>query len=127
MQDGPLQRYRPMVFKGELTPDTAQELAEEKLQLLANRLAQYSETRLGDPLPFERRRRSAAEGSTSMAGVGRGKILRLDLFFESIHYAPKRLVHFQEFMVERMRRSIWAAKSQPIRLSNQALQDGGGN
>jgi len=68
MQDGPLQRYRPMVFKGELTPDTAQELAEEKLQLLANRLAQYSETRLGDPLPFVRRRRSAAEGSTSMAG-----------------------------------------------------------
>jgi len=70
MQDGPLQRYRPMVFKGELTPDTAQELAEEKLQLLANRLAQYSETRLGDPLPFVRRRRSAAEGSTSMAGSG---------------------------------------------------------
>ena len=47
--------------------------------------------------------------------AGSDKILLLDLFFESIHYAPKRRVHFQEFMVERMRRSIWAAKPQPIR------------
>ncbi|MGC1346131.1 MAG: AFG1/ZapE family ATPase [Methyloceanibacter sp.] len=109
MQDGPLQRYRPMVFKG------AQELAAEKLQLLADRLAQYSEPRLGDLLPFVRRRRSVAEGLYLNGGVGRGKILLLDLFFESIHYAPKRRVHFQEFMVERMRRSIRAAKPQPIR------------
>ena len=47
MQDGPLQRYRQMVLARELAPDTAQELAAEKLQLLANRLAQYSEPRLG--------------------------------------------------------------------------------
>jgi cell division protein ZapE len=102
MQDGPLQRYRPMVFKG------AQELAAEKLQLLTNR-PQYSEPRFGDLLSFVRRRRSAAEGLYLNGGVGRGKILLLDLFFESIHYAPKRRVHFQEFMVERMRRSIAAA------------------
>ena len=47
-----------MVFKGELAPDTAQELAAEKLQLLANRLANYTEPRLGDLLnPFARKRR----------------------------------------------------------------------
>ena len=82
-----------MVFKG------AQELAAEKLQLLANRLAQYSEPRLGDLLPFVRRRRSAAEGLYLNGGVGQGKILLLDLFF--IHSlrteAPSPL---QEFMVE---------------------------
>ena len=49
MQDGPLQRYRQMVLARELAPDTAQELAAEKLQLLANRLVQYSEPRLGAP------------------------------------------------------------------------------
>jgi predicted ATPase len=35
MQEGPLQRYRQMVQAGELAPDTAVELAAEKLQLLA--------------------------------------------------------------------------------------------
>jgi predicted ATPase len=115
MQDGPLQRYRPMVFKGELAPDTAQELAAEKLQLLANRLAQYSEPRLGDLLPFVRRRRSAAEGALPQ---WRGRT-RQDPAARSVlrvhSLRTERCVHFQEFMVERMRRSIWAAKPQPIR------------
>jgi cell division protein ZapE len=93
------QRYRQMVLARELSPDTAQELAAEKLQLLANRLAQYSVPRLGDLLPFARRR-SAPEGLYLYGGVGRGKTMLLDLFFETVHYAPKRRVHFQEFMAE---------------------------
>jgi cell division protein ZapE len=100
MQDGPLQRYRQMVQAGELAPDTAQELAAEKLQLLANRLAHYSEPRRGVLLPFGRRRRTAPEGLYLYGGVGRGKTMLLDLFFDSVHYAPKRRVHFQEFMAE---------------------------
>jgi len=100
MQDGPLQRYRQMVQAGELVPDTAQELAAEKLQLLGNRLAQYSEARLQHLLPFGRRRRTAPEGLYLYGGVGRGKTMLLDLFFDSVHYAPKRRVHFQEFMAE---------------------------
>jgi len=82
MQEGPLQRSRQMVQAGELAPDTAQELAAEKLQLLANRLAQCSEPRLGDLLPFARRRRSAPVGLYLYGGVGRGKTMLLDLFFE---------------------------------------------
>lgn len=89
-----------MVEARELAPDTAQELAAEKLQLLANRLAQYSEPRLGRLLPFARRRRPAPEGLYLYGGVGRGKTMLLDLFFETVHYAPKRRVHFQEFMAE---------------------------
>jgi cell division protein ZapE len=99
MQDGPLQRYRAMVEKGALAPDIAQELAAEKLQLLSQRLAQYTEPRLGDLLnPFKRR--VAPEGLYLYGGVGRGKTLLLDLFFEAVHFAPKRRVHFQEFMAE---------------------------
>ena len=82
MQEGPLQRSRQMVQAGELAPDTAQELAAEKLQLLANRLAQCSEPRLGDLLPFARRRRSAPVGLYLYGGVGRSKTMLLDLFFE---------------------------------------------
>ena len=100
MQDGPLQRYRQMVQARELAPDIAQELAAEKLQLLANRLAHYSEPRRGVLLPFARRRRTAPEGLYLYGGVGRGKTMLLDLFFDSVHYAPKRRVHFQEFMAE---------------------------
>src|SRR6476646_6627478 len=100
MQEGPLQRYRQMVEAGELAPDTAQELAAEKLQLLANRLAQYWEPRVGRLLPFARRRRSAPEGLHLYGGVGRGKTMLLDLFCETVHYAPKRRVYFQEFMAE---------------------------
>ena len=81
MQEGPLQRCRQMVQAAELAPDTAQELAAEKLQLLANRLAQYSEPRFGDLFPFAGRRRSAPEGLYLYGGVGRGKTMLLDLFF----------------------------------------------
>ena len=79
---------------------TLEELAAEKLQLLANRLSQYSEPRLGSLLPFGRRRRSVPEGLYLYGGVGRGKTMLLDLFFDAVHYAPKRRVHFQEFMAE---------------------------
>lgn len=101
MTDGPLQRYRSLVFKGALVPDTAQELAAEKLQLLANRLATYAPPSLGALLnPFARKRRESPEGLYLYGGVGRGKTLLLDLFFEEVRFAPKRRVHFQEFMAE---------------------------
>src|SRR6476659_8687849 len=104
-----------MVETGELAPDTAQELAAEKLQLLANRLAQYCEPRVGRLLPFARRRRSAPEGLYLYGGVGRGKTMLLDLFFETVHYAPKRRVHFQEFMAEAHETIGSAARPRPTR------------
>lgn len=101
MTGGPLHRYRSLVLKGALAPDTAQELAAEKLQLLANRLAQYAPPSIGARLnPFARKRRESPEGLYLYGGVGRGKTLLLDLFFEDARFAPKRRVHFQEFMVE---------------------------
>jgi cell division protein ZapE len=51
-------------------------------------------------LPFGRRRRTAPEGLYLYSGVGRGKTMLLDLFFDAVHFAPKRRVHFQEFMAE---------------------------
>jgi cell division protein ZapE len=100
LEDGPLKRYRALVVVGELAPDIAQELAAEKLELLANRLANDAGPKLGALLnPFARKRR-APEGLYLYGGVGRGKTLLLDLFFAAVSFAPKRRVHFQEFMAE---------------------------
>ena len=100
MTDGPLKRYRSLVFKGALAADTAQELAAEKLQLLANRLAAYTPPGLGSLLNPFARKRAAPEGLYLYGGVGRGKTLLLDLFYDAVNFAPKERVHFQEFMVE---------------------------
>jgi len=100
MQDGPLRRYRRMVEAGVLAPDVAQELAAEKLELLANRLLNYAEPNLGVRLNPFARKRQAPEGLYLYGGVGRGKTMLLDLFFDAVPFAPKRRVHFQEFMAE---------------------------
>jgi cell division protein ZapE len=100
MQDGPLRRYRQMVGEGLLTPDVAQELAAEKLELLANRLLDYAEPNLGVRLISFARKRQAPEGLYLYGAVGRGKTMLLDLFFDAVPFTPKRRVHFQEFMAE---------------------------
>ncbi len=70
------------------------------MQLLANRLLHYGEPNLGVRLiPFARKRQ-APEGLYLYGGVGRGKTMLLDLFFDAVPFAPKRRVHFQEFMAE---------------------------
>lgn len=98
MTGGPLQSYRAMVWNGVIAPDTAQELAAEKLELLANRLRNYAQPGFGARL-FSRKR-AAPEGLYLHGGVGRGKTMLIDLFFEAVDYAPKRRVHFQEFMAD---------------------------
>lgn len=101
METGLLQRYRAMVEAGELEPDPAQLLAVEKLQLLANRLAQYDPPEKTDFFSFFTRKGGAVpEGLYIFGGVGRGKTMLMDLFFETVPFSAKRRVHFHEFMGE---------------------------
>ena len=101
MQTGPLKRYRAMVEAGEIAPDPAQELAAEKLQLLANRLAGYKAPARTDFFSyFTKRRGEVPEGLYLFGGVGRGKTMLMDVFFETVPFEPKARRHFHEFMAD---------------------------
>jgi cell division protein ZapE len=92
------ERYRALVAAGELKPDSDQEKAVAALDRLAARLAKASRTGLlrrwigGNEKP--------PGGAYLWGGVGRGKSMLMDLAFETIDHAPKRRVHFHEFMLE---------------------------
>jgi cell division protein ZapE len=107
MTSGPMGRYRELVEQGRIRPDPAQRAAVEKLQLLHMRLAGYDPSRgkkvaLGW-LGFGRkaaRQDKALTGLYIYGGVGRGKSMLMDVFFEGAPVTPKRRVHFHAFMQE---------------------------
>ena len=99
---GVAERYRAMVAGGELRPDPDQQVAVAALDALAAALAAPK------PGLFARllRRKAPAPGAAKTGGVylwggvGRGKSMLMDLAYEQIPVAPKRRVHFHEFMIE---------------------------
>lgn len=100
----PLDAYRRLRRQGELKPDPAQELAVEKLQGLALKLARYEPNGAGNGglLSFFRKKRNEEppQGLYLYGGVGRGKSMLMDLFFARAAVAKKRRVHFHAFMLE---------------------------
>jgi len=116
MPDGPMSRYRARVAEGRLSADPAQALAVEKLQLMHQRLIGYSPRR---PKKVSRGLlgfgRKAAKPDVTLTGlylyggVGRGKSMLMDLFFENAPLARKRRVHFHAFM-QQVHAGIHAAR-----------------
>jgi cell division protein ZapE len=102
--DGPLQLYREKRRAGELRPDPAQELAAEKLQSIHNALRNYRPSHgtsgWKDRLGLGRRRVDPPQGLYIFGGVGTGKSMLMDLFFDAATVEKKRRVHFHAFMQE---------------------------
>ncbi|MDQ8756367.1 cell division protein ZapE [Sphingosinicella sp. LHD-64] len=93
------ERYRALVAAGELRPDADQERAVAALDRLATALAEVPKK--GSILWRLAGRKVQPPGGIYMwGGVGRGKSMLMDLAFDTIDYAPKRRVHFNEFMLE---------------------------
>ncbi|MEE2920942.1 cell division protein ZapE [Hyphomonas sp.] len=88
-----IDRYEARIGSGQLTPDPVQAEAASALDDLAHRLANR---KTGGWF-------SKAETVTGLymwGGVGRGKSMLMDLFFEHAPVAARRRVHFHEFMAE---------------------------
>lgn len=134
MADGPLFAYRERVAAGDLKPDIAQELLGEKLQSLHRALAGYMPTtgHAGWKARFglSQRRVEPQQGLYIYGGVGGGKSLLMDLFFDTVAVERKRRVHFHEFLQDvherfnAFRKSKKAGDSDPIpHVANQLADE----
>ena len=101
MTNGPIHAYRALLAGGEIEPDPSQELAAEKLQSLHAALESHEPT-MGAKGWMARLtlgpRRESPRGLYMFGGVGRGKSMLMDLFFDCSPMEAKKHVHFHAFM-----------------------------
>ncbi|RAZ85376.1 cell division protein ZapE [Mesorhizobium hawassense] len=98
------QRYDHLVQSGAAARDPAQERIVAALDRLINeiaskRLAQKSSA-LGWLFAAKRQPRAPVKGLYIHGGVGRGKTMLMDMFFELLPVRRKRRVHFNDFMAD---------------------------
>ncbi|WP_370336050.1 cell division protein ZapE [Parvularcula marina] len=122
----PLSAYDAMVRDGTLQPDPAQRAGAEALDRLAKSLKRYDPAAKG----LFRKTPKPPKGLYLWGGVGAGKSLLMDLFFEKAPVRAKLRVHFHAFM-QRTHRFIrdWRAmdektrRSHPSRMKGASLDD----
>jgi cell division protein ZapE len=93
------ERYRELLAAGELRPDADQEKAVAALDRLAAELSAKRKRGFFARLSG-RSSNFNTPGIYMWGGVGRGKSMLMDLAFSAVDVAPKRRVHFHEFMLE---------------------------
>ncbi len=105
----PIDAYRDLIKRGEIEADPNQAEAMKKLQSLYDVLETYNlqmgATGWRARLSFRGRRKDPPKGVYLWGGVGRGKSMLMDLFYENAIVADGRQrVHFHAFMQEVHRR-----------------------
>ncbi|TGQ77487.1 cell division protein ZapE [Mesorhizobium sp. M8A.F.Ca.ET.207.01.1.1] len=116
------QRYDHLVVSGAIGRDPAQEEIAAALDRLtdeisAKRLAQKSSA-LGWLFARKRETQEAVKGLYIHGGVGRGKTMLMDMFFELLPVRRKRRVHFNDFMAnvqDRIQKHRQARKEGTVR------------
>ncbi len=99
MESGTLEHYHRLVASGGLVHDPHQEGAAGHLDQLARTLAPVVRGGLLD-LVLGRRPRPSARGLWIHGGIGTGKSMLMDLFFENVRNPRKQRHHFHAFMRE---------------------------
>ena len=133
----PRERYAAAIARGRLRPDVGQARAVGAFEALHRALDTPPRR---SPLEYFRRRPKGVRGLYLWGGVGRGKTLLMDDFFDGIEDVPKRRAHFHRFMssvheeLERLRRqrigdplgvvaADWAAKVRLLLLDEFHVRD----
>lgn len=93
-----LNSYGHLLASGALRPDPAQRLVAERLQDISHHLGAAKSN--GGLAGFFKRRSAAPKGLYLWGGVGGGKTLLMDMFFEAAPITHKKRLHFHEFMDE---------------------------
>jgi len=107
-----IDRFKALVTAGELRPDAIQADAAARLDELQSKLEAVPPRgsilwRLGRSKPQPPR------GIYLWGGVGRGKSMLMDLFYDCLDIPAKRRVHFHEFMIEMHRAMRAWREAQP--------------
>jgi cell division protein ZapE len=110
----PQTEYQALMRAGELKPDSDQANAINALECLHEQLSHYSRSSILKS-NWLSRLLSRADGTLNIprgiylfGGVGRGKSMLMDLFYETAPLSTKRRMHFQEFMLDiHARLRIW--------------------
>lgn len=92
--EGPLRLYNSYLQKQVLKPDQCQLQIVRKLQGLYERLKDY------DPQCRSDSSLSSPQGFYLYGGVGTGKTILMDIFYDSIPVMRKKRVHFYSFMLQ---------------------------
>ncbi len=113
---GVIERYRALVAAGELRPDPDQQAAAMRLNALQQEL-EAAPPRGSTLWKLLRKAPEPPRGLYMWGGVGRGKSMLMDLFFDSVRIPRKKRVHFHEFMLDvhaRLAEVRKAEKGDPI-------------
>ncbi|MCT7376613.1 cell division protein ZapE [Chelativorans salis] len=97
------QRYAHMVETGAVTRDPAQEKVAAELDRLMDRIEERRLARKSSALGWlfaKRRKDGPVTGLYIHGGVGRGKTMLMDMFFELLPVRGKRRAHFNDFMAD---------------------------
>ncbi len=100
----PIEAYQTLLAEGAVRPDPAQAHSMDRLQSLSAALERYG-TQMGKTgwasrLGLTGRRQPPPKGIYMWGGVGRGKTMLMDLFFEHAPVEARKHVHFHAFMQE---------------------------